>query len=181
MRKAPSFEAAQAVVRRAGSTAQQRVLSIALLKRVRRGATGDAKAVLDTILSWDGHYDGADAAGKVNAGVATWEEFRKAAMEKAISRFGEAGKRFGTGTSSSHVFDFSNGMAFAFRTLKPEQLREAAATAAGKLAERFKTKDPSGWRDTRRMYNVAAQGAGSAPPLPFFDRGTWEQIVELGP
>ena len=33
----------------------------------------------------------------------------------------------------------------------------------------------------RRMYKVTAQGAGSAPPLPFFDRGTWEQIVELSP
>jgi hypothetical protein len=31
------------------------------------------------------------------------------------------------------------------------------------------------------MYDVTAQGAGQAPPLPFFDRGTWEQIVELGP
>jgi hypothetical protein len=31
------------------------------------------------------------------------------------------------------------------------------------------------------MYDVAAQGAGSPPALPFFDRGTYEQIIELSP
>ena len=30
------------------------------------------------------------------------------------------------------------------------------------------------------MYEVGAQGAGSSPDLPFFDRGTWEQSVALG-
>ena len=31
------------------------------------------------------------------------------------------------------------------------------------------------------MYEVAAQGAASVDDLPFFDRGTWEQSVMLGP
>jgi hypothetical protein len=31
------------------------------------------------------------------------------------------------------------------------------------------------------MYDVSAQGAAGAPELPFFDRGTWEQSVGLGP
>jgi hypothetical protein len=31
------------------------------------------------------------------------------------------------------------------------------------------------------MFDTSSQGAGSFPPLPFFDRGTWQQIVELGP
>lgn len=35
------------------------------------------------------------------------------------------------------------------------------------------------WRTPRAMYDVSAQGAGSPPELPFYDRGTYEQIVEL--
>ena len=31
------------------------------------------------------------------------------------------------------------------------------------------------------MYDVTAQGAAATPELPFFDRGTWEQSVGLGP
>jgi hypothetical protein len=31
------------------------------------------------------------------------------------------------------------------------------------------------------MYEPEAQGAGSFDPFPFYDRGTWQQIVELGP
>jgi len=31
------------------------------------------------------------------------------------------------------------------------------------------------------MYNVTAQGAAAKPDLPFFDRGTWQQSVAVGP
>jgi hypothetical protein len=31
------------------------------------------------------------------------------------------------------------------------------------------------------MFPVAVQGAGSPPDLPFFDRGTYEQLVETAP
>jgi len=31
------------------------------------------------------------------------------------------------------------------------------------------------------MYEMTAQGAAAIPELPFFDRGTWEQFVEVGP
>jgi hypothetical protein len=31
------------------------------------------------------------------------------------------------------------------------------------------------------MYKVGAVGLGGSPPLKFFDRGTWQQAVELGP
>jgi hypothetical protein len=37
------------------------------------------------------------------------------------------------------------------------------------------------WREPRRMYEPEAQGAGSFDPFPFYDSGTWQQIVELGP
>ena len=31
------------------------------------------------------------------------------------------------------------------------------------------------------MYEITAQGAAATIKMPFFDRGTWEQSVELGP
>ncbi len=62
-----------------------------------------------------------------------------------------------------------------------ESFRAAAASVHATLAEKFGTADVGRWREKRKLYDVAAQGAGSAPELPFFDRGTWEQFVEVGP
>ena len=49
------------------------------------------------------------------------------------------------------------------------------------LARRFGSATPSAWREPRRMYDVEIQGAADKPQLPFFDRGTWQQSVGLGP
>lgn len=178
--KNPSFEGAKAVVERQGSTAQQRPILGPKLRKVARKARAGAKTVFDTILRWDGDYHRTAKDGTVDPGVAAWRAFRDAAMDAALKPLGPVARRFGTGTSSSHVFDFSNGMAYAMRNLTDRQLRLAAGEAFAKLEERFKTTDPEKWREPRQMYKVGAQGAGQAPPLEFFDRGTWEQIVELG-
>ena len=79
------------------------------------------------------------------------------------------------------MFDITNGEAFALRTLSPSGYRRAAAATFTALAKRFGTEDIGTWREPRRMYELDVQGAGSAPDLPFFDRGTWEQSVALGP
>jgi penicillin amidase len=179
-RRGPSMEAARDVVRRAGTVAQQRPLLGGRLRRAARGAAGGAATVLRTVLAWDGDYDRAAADGTVDPGVAAWEALRTKAMELALAPFGPAGRRFGTTTSSSHVFDFSNGMAYALRTLSDAQLRAAAATAAGTLRERFGTADPAGWRTPRRRYEWSIQGAGQPPEIPFFDRGTFEHITLVG-
>lgn len=57
----------------------------------------------------------------------------------------------------------------------------AAAHAYDVLSRCFRNGDVATWREPRRMYEVEAQGAGSSPDLPFFDRGTWEQSVGLAP
>jgi hypothetical protein len=31
------------------------------------------------------------------------------------------------------------------------------------------------------MFDFEGLAGASPPPLPFFERGTWEQLVELGP
>jgi hypothetical protein len=31
------------------------------------------------------------------------------------------------------------------------------------------------------MFQESSLGAEQPPPMPFFDRGTFEQVVELGP
>jgi len=75
-----------------------------------------------------------------------------------------------------------NTTSYALRTLAPNKgFREAADTAFTALEKKFGTKDPAGWRDKREMYKYMIQGAGDPPPLPFYDRGTWEQIIEVGP
>jgi len=183
LRRAPSFGSAEATIRREGSTAQQRPLAITRrrLRAAAKDATGEAKAVLDTILAWDGDYVKVDAARTVHPGVATWLAFKKAAAAIALGRLGEGAKRWDGSPGSSHEFDISPGAAYALRTLKPGDLRAAAAAAHAKLAEQFGGADPASWRSPRKLYDVGAQGAGQAPELPFFDRGTWEQVVETAP
>ncbi len=83
--------------------------------------------------------------------------------------------------SPSHEFDATNSEGLALRTLSARGYRRAAATAYNTLVKRFNSGDPAAWREPRRMYEPEAQGAGSFDPFPFYDRGTWQQIVELGP
>jgi hypothetical protein len=137
--------------------------------------------VLRTILAWDGSYHRTDSKGTTDPGLSAWEALKAAATKRALAPLGAGAQRFGVKTSTSHVFDFQDGMSYAFRTLGYPGLRAAAADAFTTLKDEFKSGDPAAWRAPRRMYEVVAQGAGQAPPLPFFDRGTWEQIVEVGP
>lgn len=179
--KAPSFEAMEQLIHDAGTIAQQRPLAQVRLARARALASGPAAVVLDAILAWDGSYHRTAADGTVDPGVAAWDAL-KAQLEKiALVKLGKEAAKVAGAPSNNHQFDASNGQAYALRSLPPSAWVSAAAAAFGDLARRFGSEDPARWREPRRMYDVAAQGAGQAPPLPFFDRGTWEQVVELGP
>jgi hypothetical protein len=81
--------------------------------------------------------------------------------------------------ASYHYYDASNGVEFGLRTLGPRGYRRAAAATFTALATRFGTTDTSKWRDPRYLYPWTIQGAGSPPPLPFFERGTYEQLVDV--
>ena len=166
-----SYDGIKAVDRAAGTTAQQRPLLDAQLRAAAAQATGGAKTVLDTILAWDGNYDRTDAAGTVDPGVAAWEALK----DEAVKLMPRAVDRWLGGVGRSHAFDFSGADAAAFRELTPAGLRRAAGNAAAALG------DPSTWRKPRRMYDVTVLGLAEAPPLKFYDRGTWQQAVELGP
>jgi hypothetical protein len=87
----------------------------------------------------------------------------------------------GAEPGSSHQFDLSYSQAFALEHLSPAGYRAAATAAAAALTRRFNTPVPSAWREPRRVYDVSVQGVADKPTLPFFDRGTWQQEVELGP
>ena len=63
----------------------------------------------------------------------------------------------------------------AFLELTDAGLRRAATNAANALG------DPGTWRQPRRMYDVTVLGVAPKPALKFYDRGTWQQAVELGP
>jgi penicillin G amidase len=189
----PSWEGMEDVVRGAGTVAQQFPLARTRLARAQRGSSGPAKTVLDTLLAWNGHYDQTGSDGTVDPGVATWDAFRKAAGEVSTEPLGHAAKWLGDegaleGTipgydqgSPYHLFDATHTESYGLRTLDAAGYRRAAAAAFDALRARFGTDDPSHWREPRRMYKVAIQGAGSPPDLPFFDRGTYEQLVETAP
>jgi acyl-homoserine lactone acylase PvdQ len=175
--KSPTFAGVKAVDRAAGTHAQQRSLLTAKLRAADGGATGAAKALLDTVLAWDGDYDTTDAAGTVNPGVAAWEALKDA----MVGRLPRASREWLGGPGGSHRYDFGGADAVAFLRLGASDMRKAAATAAGALTAKFGTPDPAKWRDPRLMYEMSATGLATPPPLKFYDRGTWQEAYELGP
>jgi hypothetical protein len=180
----PSFEGAQSLLAHTGTTAQQRPLADARIRKAQRGAQGNARAVLDALAAWDGSYHRTDDQGTVDPGVAIWEEFKDRLEDirlKTLHDDLEVLRPMAAGTGSSHAFDISNGEAWAMRTASIADWHAAAEETFAKLAERFGNSDVAKWREPRRMYEWEIQGTGSPPPLPFFDRGTWEQFIELSP
>jgi penicillin G amidase len=175
----PTIAALENVVHREGIVAQQRPLDARRLAQAAVGARGGAAALLHTILAWDGSYDRADAHGLVDPGVAAWQAFKDAAQALSLAPLG-AGARILAGgePNEEHVFDVSWGQAYALEHLSPTGYRAAAASAYASLAQRL-GPDPSDWRQPRTLVKQSSEGAEQPPPLPFYDRGTWEQLVEL--
>jgi penicillin G amidase len=169
---APSYDAIKAVDRASGTTAQQRVLLDARLRSAAAKATGAAKTLLDTIVAWDGNYDRTDAAGTVDPGVAAWEALKDAAVGLLPAAVGG----WLGGPGNSHPFDFGGADGVAFAELTDAGLLRAAEHAAARLGG-----DPASWRRPRRMYDVRPTGLAEKPALKAYDRGTWQQVVELGP
>ncbi|MGE4428160.1 MAG: penicillin acylase family protein [Solirubrobacteraceae bacterium] len=179
--KDPSFEGAERLVRQEGSVAQQRPLAGYRLRRAADGAEGRASVVLGVLRAWDGDYTRTDGRGTVDPGVATWEAFKAEAARIATASLGAGADEFRDDTSDVHQFDVTLREGYALRTLRTPGYRQAAAAAFDVLAKRFGTDDPQAWREPRRTVKVEVQGAMQPDPLPFFDRGTWEHIVELAP
>jgi penicillin amidase len=184
--KNPSFAASTAIDRTSGTTAQQRPFFTKQLRAARKGAGGTGAGLLDALLAWDGSYSRVDSRNTVDPGVAAWEAFKEEAGKVAIAKLRPGAQGIGTKnlsgtTGKSHMFDITLGEAYAFRTLKPADLRVAAQRAADALTIKYRSSNPATWREPRRMYDVTAQGAASSPDFPFFDRGTFEHSVALGP
>ena len=180
--RTPSFAALQATIHTEGSTAQQRPLATAHLRAALKGAHGHARTVLATILAWGGSYVATHAHGDVSPGVAAWQAFKAAAQRLAVGRLGPGALLIGGGqTNSDHIFDVSLGQAYALRTLTPAGWRAAAGAAYGTLVQQFGSGVPARWAAPRTLANQSILGAEQPPDMPFFDRGSWEQLVALGP
>lgn len=165
-----------------GTTAQQRPVAAGPLRRALRGATAPASTVLETILAWNGSYHAVGADGKTDPGVAAWQAFGDAMLKVALGKYDSKTLGFaGTSPGGSHLMELSPVKVFGLRTLSARGWRQAAKLAFGALQAKFGSGDPAKWRSDRLMYNTGAQGAASFPDIPFFDRGTWQQAVELGP
>jgi acyl-homoserine lactone acylase PvdQ len=176
----PTFSGMNQMIHREGSVAEQRPLATAQLRRSLGGATGPAATVLRTILAWNGSYALTDASGTVDPGVAAWQELKDQLQKLALAPLGKAGQLIGGGEpNGEHVFDVDLGQAYALRALGPAGWRRAASAAFAALASHFGSSDPSKWRAPRAMYPQTEFGAEQPPPMPFFDRGTFEQVVEL--
>ncbi len=178
----PSFAGMNALVVQAGSIAQQRPLDTRRLRSATRHASGGAATVLSTILAWNGNYAQENAAGKVAPGVAAWQTFKDKLQARALARLGAAGTLIGGGEpNSEHLFDVNLGQAYALRTLGPAGYRKAAAATYAALVQRFGSGNPAAWQASRTLAPETALGAEQPPPMPFFDRGTFEEVTELGP
>jgi acyl-homoserine lactone acylase PvdQ len=177
----PSYERSTNIVKTSGTTAQQRpFVSERKLRAAERFASDAGDGALEAILGWDGDYAATDEDETVDPGVATWEEFKARMQATLIKPMGQKAALLAGATGQSHQFDITNGESAALRMLGPHEYAKAAERTAAKLTDRFGDSDPATWREPRRMYEVAAQGAASSPDLPFFDRGTWNQSIEMG-
>ena len=178
----PSYAKSRAIELTSGATAQQfPYLNRRRVRNAERRGTRAAKATLKQLRRWDGNYHETDGDGTVHPGVAIWEEFKDQVETLMLRRHGgDAARPLAGETGSSHEFDISNGEAIGLRTVGPKGYAKAAKRTAKVLRAEFGSDDPSDWREARRLYDVAAQGAASAPELPFFDRGTWSQSLAMG-
>jgi penicillin amidase len=188
----PTFERAQDVIRKAGTTAQQRPATDAALRRAASGATGGAATVLHALVSWDGSYARVDANNTVDPGVAAWDAFRAAAAKRAIAPLGAGAQWLADENvlqplhpdyhpgAPYHYFDSSHFQSYALRSLSMPGYRAAAQDAFAALSARFGTGNAAAWREPRRMFDFKGLAGASPPPLPFFDRGTYEQFIETG-
>ncbi|MGI8727868.1 MAG: penicillin acylase family protein [Solirubrobacterales bacterium] len=182
--KNPSYERSRAIELTSGTTAQQ--FPFVDRKKLRRAknrfAEGIAKRTLFQLKRWDGNYDEVTANGTTDPGVSIWEPFKDELERILLRRHGgiEGGEILAGETGNSHEYDISNGEAIALRELGPKAYARAAARTADGLAEEFGTETVKRWRAPRLLYDVGAQGAASAPDLPFFDRGTWSQSLAMG-
>jgi penicillin amidase len=178
----PDYEKHTAIVRTTGTTAQQ--FPFAPTRKMVRAAklAGDGgAAMLAELRRWNGNYHETAADGTVAPGVAIWEELKAQLQAVLIAPMGEGAEVLAGEPGSSHEFDITNGESAAMRLLGARGYARAADRAAEALAGSFGSSEPASWREPRRMYEVSAMGAGSVDDIPFFDRGTWEQSVMLGP
>jgi penicillin amidase len=178
----PTFSGMNRLIVLAGTIAQQRPLATPRLRAALRGASGGAAVVLRTILGWNGSYAAVDGAGTVDPGVAAWQEFKDRLQAIALAPLGQAGQLIGGGEpNNEHIFDVNIGQAYALRSVGPAGYRQAAAATFAALVSRFGSSDPAKWRAPRTYAPETVLGAAQPPRIPFFDRGTFEEVFELGP
>ena len=178
----PSFEGMEHLIYEAGTVAQQRPLATRRLRAALHGASHQEALVLRAILAWNGSYSITNSQGTVNPGVAAWQTLKNQLQGIALGALGPAGHLIGGGQpNDEHVFDVNIGQAYALRTLGTGAWDKAAAATFNILSNRYRSANPSAWREPRAMFPESSLGAEQPPPIPFFDRGTFEQVVELGP
>ncbi len=179
--KHPSYAKSRNIELTSGTTAQQfPFVDRGKLKAARKAGQGIGPRAISELLHWNGNYAETDANGTIAPGVSIWEEFKTQLESILLKPYGPGATPLAGGTSHSHEYDITPGEAIALRELGPKAYARAAQRTGRKLAARFGSDSPQAWRAPRLMYDVTAQGAASPPDLPFFDRGTWSESMEMG-
>ena len=177
----PSFKRSTDIALTSGTTAQQFPLrDKRKFRRAGKLADGKGRKVLAALAAWNGSYDEENKRGTVDPGVAIWEELKDRIEAIYLKRLDARGVSIAGSTSNSHMFDITNGESAGLRKVGARGYAKAAAKTFKKLAKRFDSSEVSSWREERRLYPVAAQGAADTPELEFFDRGTWNQSIAMG-
>ena len=179
--KRPTYQRSREIEFTSGSTAQQfRFVDRKKLRAAKRRRGGIAADTIAELMRWDGNYTRTAADGTIDPGVSIWEEFKSQLEAIVLAPYGPAIKPLAGATSTSHEYDITPGEALALRELRPRAYAKAAERTGEALSRRFGSPSPTAWRAPRLMYDVTAQGAAAPPDLPFFDRGTWTQSLEMG-
>ena len=196
--KAPSFAAMKSVVLHAATTPQQFPLVhtrlVRALAAARRDTDTDATAVLQTLTAWNGSYGTPASNPSSDPGLAAWEAFLPAAADVALEPLGPGAPLLANDTgldalygqyhrgANYHFFDATHGESYALRALDAGGYVTAARRAFQTLLARFHSTDPSSWSQPRPTYPIDSLGAESpTDPFPYYERGTFEELVETGP
>ena len=183
----PTYDGSKAVDRRSGTTAQQRPLFGRQLRRARRGSKGKARALLTTLIEWDGSYSRADSArqgGARRGGVGELQGPGRAdRLPQAHQGLAHRPGRREPAGQAGHLARVRHLQRRGLRAAHP---RRSAACAGPPRAPTTRCP-PASATPTRTPGASRAACTRSrrraprpSPDLPFFDRGTWEQSVHLG-
>lgn len=155
------------------------------MEEARPLAGSAAQQAIDRVLAWDGERRDLDADGKYDGPAITiFREFHEQLRRRVLAD--ELGPDLGRGSTSMLL----HALAGAQASLPPSRdylngvpraqvVAQAMEGAVAALQARFGTPAQELWLTPVRMQGFGPLGAASVPSIPWVNRGSYVQIVEL--